>query len=310
MSKIERAIERLARERKDRETRDAALRDPASEPTPVVVVAGEQANKASASPRPHPVPHPAEAGSDSPPGTLNMDKSLVAHHAPMSSCREDFRRIQVALHRASQTKPCRVILVTSSIRNEGKSTTAMNLAITICQEMARSVVVVDADMRRPSVGQLIGVKPKKGLADLLESRNGKCLDDIIVQTPVPHLSIVPTPLAQANPAELVNTETMKRIISELRERFSFVIIDSPPLLPVPDATILAKHVDGVILVVEACRTKKQAVVKALEHLHGAPVLGFILNKGEVAIPRKSYDAYGRYAGYYRTSAPIEEARTT
>jgi capsular exopolysaccharide synthesis family protein len=175
--------------------------------------------------------------------------------------------------------------------------------------MARPVVVVDGDMRRPSVGKLLGFEPKKGLADILEGRNGG-LDESLFETPIPYLSVLPTPIAQANPAELVNSKAMKRIITELQERFSFVLIDSPPLLPVPDATLMAKYVDGVILVVEACRTKRQAVARAIEHLQGTPLLGFILNKGEVAIPHKSYDAYGRYASYYRVNAPTPGAKTT
>lgn len=228
---------------------------------------------------------------------FDVDPSVITFHDMASPCREDFRRIQVALHRLSQSQPACTVLVTSSIRNEGKSTLVLNLATTFCQELDRPILIVDADMHRPSVDRMLGFEAEAGLSDYLEGRVSS-LESLLVDGPIPNLSVLPTRVANQNPAELLGAVSIKEALRELAERFAFVLIDSPPVLPVPDSAMLARGVDGVVFVVEAGRTKRRAALRGIELLGDASILGFVLTKSAPRTLPRSYERYSDYSRPY------------
>jgi len=243
------------------------------------------------------VQEPEDAG----PEPFSVHPSIITFHNATSPCQEDFRRIQVAIYRMAQSNPIHTILVTSSIRNEGKSTLTLNLAVTFAQEVDRPILIVDGDMRRPSVDVLLGFEAEAGLSDYLEGRV-RSLEPLIINGPIPNLSILPTRLANQNPAELLVSKPLKEALNELGKRFAFVFIDSPPVLPVPDSAMLARDVDGVIFAVEAGRTKKRAALRGIELLGDANLLGFVLTKSEPTTLPRSYERYPDYIRPYASYA--------
>ena len=186
----------------------------------------------------------------------------------------------------------RVLLVTSPAKGDGKSITAANLALTMAQEFNRKVVLVDADLRRPTVQALFGIPDQPGLVDVL----GGCasLEDALVLLPDVHLAVLPAGLAPAQPAELLGSAAMRRTLEALRSRFDRVIVDVPPVLPLADVGVLAPQCDGVLLVVRAGATPKPLIERALNTFDAERLLGVVLNESGGGEPE-----YG-YAGYEAT----------
>ena len=197
--------------------------------------------------------------------------------------------------------------MTSSIESEGKSTTGANLAIALADAGSR-VLFVDADLRRPKVADYMGLEGAVGLTDVLIGRAE--IDDVIQPWGAAELFVLPAGPVPPNPSELLGSTRMSQLISDLNDRFDVVIFDSPPLLPVTDAAILAKNVGGAIVVVAAGRAHKHQLKGALTALQnvGAPVSGLVLTM----IPTKGPDArgYGRYGyGYHYGSEVLAPAPT-
>lgn len=210
---------------------------------------------------------------------------------------------------------CPVIVVTSSMQGEGKSITSMNLAISYALT-DRKVLVIDCDLRRPKLARLMRISAKAGLSNLI--LNPKLLEEAIVPTHVEGLDVILSGDVPPNPSELLGSERMRRILSTLREKYDFIILDSPPVNMVTDAVVLAPMSDGVLFLVRANHSERGAVIHAVEQLEYAKVkiLGFVLNGvdmesthyGYGAHRYKKYTRYGRsgYGGYgygYSYSAP-------
>ncbi len=185
-------------------------------------------------------------------------------------------------------------MVTSAGPGEGKSTTIANLAVTYAQ-MDRSVVLVDADMRKPTEHHTFGVSNRFGLSSVLSQQAS--LEDVIQKTNVPNLSVITAGPIPPNPAEMVASRRMTALIGELRNRYDVVLIDTPPLLAVTDAQIVATKSDGVLLVIDYGKVKRDIAIKAKANLDkvGARVLGVVMNN----VKRKSSEAYYYY--YYGTA---------
>jgi capsular exopolysaccharide synthesis family protein len=190
------------------------------------------------------------------------------------------------------------MVVTSPAPQEGKSLTAANLAIALAQQGMKTLLM-DADMRRSVQHRQFDLDPSPGLSDLLVSEEG--LDDVIRHSEVENLDILPAGVHPPNPAELVGGPRMERLLENLRERYESIVIDSPPMLAVTDASVLGKKTDGVILVVRAERTDKASINLAIQQLGhvGARILGVVVNDAK---PDGPYYAY--YRKYYG-----EEKRT-
>jgi capsular exopolysaccharide synthesis family protein len=216
--------------------------------------------------------------------TLSADRRDVA---------EAFRTLRTNLLFSELAQKLRVIAVTSANPAEGKSITAANLAITFAQQ-GRSVVLVDGDLRMPGVHTLFRVPRDPGLTQVL--LGDVPLEDALTTMDPPGLVLLPTGILPPNPAELLGTEAMVRVLARLKERFDIVIFDTAPVLAATDALVVGARCDGVILVVRAGRTDRAAATDAVNQLAlvGARVLGAVLNDPDGELPKYG----GRYYRYY------------
>ncbi len=201
-------------------------------------------------------------------------------------------------------RPPKILLVTSSQAGEGKTTTAINIAITLSQTGGK-VILLDCDMRNPRVHKVIGLDNTKGMSTYLSGNAD--LSSMIQQTEIPNLAAVSAGRIPPNPAELLGSPRMKQGLTLLDEYFDHIVIDSPPVLSVTDARIISSLVDGVILVVKGGETPKEAVQRTkrlLQEVH-AHVLGTLLNNVDVHSPdyyyysKYYYYGYGKEYGYGR-----------
>jgi capsular exopolysaccharide synthesis family protein len=219
---------------------------------------------------------------------------LVTHEDPRSAVAEAFRslRTSVAFTRA-HAEP-RTLVITSAAPGEGKSTAAANLAITFAQQGQRTLLI-DADLRRAVLHTLFNVAPVPGVSDVLVGRAR--LTDVVRAVDVPNLSVVPSGPAPPNPSELLGSSAMRAMLDEARSLYDMVIVDSPPVLAVTDAAVVASLVDGTILVVRVGATGRDAVRRAAVQLQGvhARLLGVVVN----AVARRQAGS-GAYDGYYVT----------
>lgn len=229
------------------------------------------------------------------PGTGRLDPLLVAALAPTSLAAEQYRSLRTRLKRAASGRALRAIAVTSPAKGDGKSLTAANLALTMAEEFQQRVLLVDADLRRPSVHQLFGLAKGPGLADVLMS--GAELEHALVTLPEHHLTILPAGVPPAHPAELLGSATMRRLLDALRSRFDRILIDVPPVAPLADLHVLAPMVDGLLMIVRAGVTQKPAIERALSGLDPSKVLGLVLNEtGADGAETYNYEGYGYIAG--------------
>lgn len=216
---------------------------------------------------------------------------LAVLKRPSSPMAESFRSLRTSVLLSTAPRPPQTLLVTSAQVGEGKTSTACNLAMSFAQR-GGPVLIVDADLRRPSVARTLGVHNDKGLSSFLTGAHS--LDEVLVQYErMPNLWILPAGPRPPDPAELLSSHMMDSTIKELLKRFTQVIIDSPPLLLVTDAVVLSAMVDGVILVVASGTTARGALARAHRILEnaGSRVLGMVLNKVDLR-----FDTY--YGSYY------------
>jgi capsular exopolysaccharide synthesis family protein len=231
----------------------------------------------------------------------NPSVELVTYARPNSELAEAYRALRTSILLGSAAAPPKVILFTSPLPQEGKTTTAVNSAVSLAQQ-GRNVLLVDADLRRPAVHVAFGLKPRAGLSDVLAGRNK--LEEALVASPqVPNLTILPAGAVPPHPAELLSSEGMKQLLARWSKEFDHVIIDSPPMLTVTDAVLLSVSVDRVILVVRAGGTSKNALRRSCELLArvNANVLGVVLNAVDLKSPDHYHYYYSGtkyYDGYY------------
>ncbi|HWB82225.1 MAG TPA: polysaccharide biosynthesis tyrosine autokinase [Nannocystaceae bacterium] len=237
-------------------------------------------------------------------------RDLYAHIYPQSLMAERCRGIRTSLAFAQGTDALRTIMVTSPSSSEGKSSTAMNLALSFCQASKR-VVLIDADMRRPRIHQVFPSAREKEGAGLAALLSGDApIEQVILDAPEDaptNLKIVPCGALPANPAELLDTPAFRRALAELRQRFDVVIVDTPPVLPVTDPVIIAREVDGVILVSRCESTTRGELQRALSQLAKGDtnMLGVVLN--EVDARQERYDYNSAYYTYRANETESELA---
>jgi capsular exopolysaccharide synthesis family protein len=219
-------------------------------------------------------------------------RPLIVHHDPQAPRAEAFRQLRTNLQFVDVDQPPRSVVLTSAVASEGKSTTCCNLAITVAQAGGR-VILVEGDLRRPKVADYFGLEGAVGLTSVL---TGACDLDVALQPWGRNLlSILPSGPLPPNPSEILGSHVMQELLKRLEEMADLVIIDAPPLLPVTDAAVIARHTDGAVLVVRHGSTRREQVMRAVEALRGvdARLLGSVLNR----IPTKGPDAYGYGYGY-------------
>src|SRR3990172_12895537 len=210
---------------------------------------------------------------------LVASQSLVTATHPRSPVSEAFRTLHKNIQFSSLERPIRTLLVTSTSAEEGKSTTLANLAVTFAEGGTR-VILVDADLRRPALHTLFGVPNNAGLTSLFIQENQPIP---LVDTAIPNLRLLPSGALPPNPSELLGSPKMDAIIEELKGQAKSVLSDCPPIVAVTDAAVLARKVDGVLLVVSAGRTKRDhaANAKSLLEKVNANILGVVLTNVKV-----------------------------
>jgi len=233
---------------------------------------------------------------------------LVAEHLPKSQMSEAFRALRTSLLLSRADHPPQVILVTSALPREGKTTAAANLAVTLAQ-LGDRTVVVDADLRKPGVGRLLNLGSGKyaGLTSYLAGVSS--LDLVIVPHPtIPNLDAIPTGPLPPNPADLLSSHKFVEAIAELRTKYKFIVIDSPPVMAATDAVILSVQTDGVLLVVRSGETPKEAFTRTRDLLVSVKcnILGVILNAVDAHAPDYYYSyRYYPYSYGYGPQEPVE-----
>ncbi|WJY26428.1 CpsD/CapB family tyrosine-protein kinase [Sporosarcina trichiuri] len=218
-------------------------------------------------------------------------RKLITVDNPKSIISEQYRTIRTNIHFSSADTELRTIMLTSSSPSEGKSTSAANIAVVFAQE-GRKVLLIDADMRKPTMHHTFHVNNGTGLSAVL-TRQAEAAEAII-PTDIEHLSVMPCGPIPPNPAELIGSQTMKALIAQLKEQFDVIVFDAPPLLSVADAQILSNECDGTILVVNTGSTEKDNALKAKETLQSANarILGVLMNNYTLAKDHYYYQYYG------------------
>jgi succinoglycan biosynthesis transport protein ExoP len=261
----------------------------------------EQAQAISALPSLGMIPLGSKSGMESTRQKLSVASSkeaveLVTQSRPQSQMAESYRALRTSLLLTSVGAPPKVILVTSALPQEGKTTTSINCAIVLAQKGSR-VLLIDADLRRPGIHKTLGMGPRTGLSNVLTG--SATLSQAVVRSGLlPTLFVLPAGTPPPNPAELLASSNMKDVLAELREQYDHIVVDTPPTLSVTDAVVMSTRADAVVLVIRSGQTTKQALRRARDILMqvNAKVSGVLLNAVDLSSP--DYYYYYEYQGKY------------
>ena len=228
-------------------------------------------------------------------GVHQPQDNLVTLKHPRSPIAEAYRVLRTNLRFSGIENPTGALVVTSAGPGEGKTTTAANLAVTMAQG-GRRVILIDTDLRRPTIHKLFGFSNDVGLSSLFLG-DAPTLDSVMRPTAIPTLRVITSGPLPPNPAEVLDSALMKKILNEMREQSDMVVLDSPPVLAVADASILGAHCSGAVLVIDAGRTRSEASRRAMQTLKqtGTKCYGVVLNK------LSTRRASGYYSYYYYSS---------
>jgi capsular exopolysaccharide synthesis family protein len=215
------------------------------------------------------------------------NRSLVTHYHSKSSVAEQYRTIRTNIQFTSVDQDVKTMMVTSPLAGEGKSTTAVNLAVVFAQQGKR-VLLIDADMRKPTVHYVFGINNTSGLTNVLTKQIS--LEEAVVQTEIQNLFLLSSGTVPPNPAELLSSRSMREVVEQVMEMYDFIIFDTPPILPVTDAQVIANQCDGTVLVVASEKTENEPALKAKELLDkaGGKLLGVVLNRRQIKGSRNDY----------------------
>jgi capsular exopolysaccharide synthesis family protein len=233
------------------------------------------------------------------PRKFTDDGHLVLANRPGSPIAERYRRLRLKLDQPGPDgAPRQILLVTSAVPEEGKTTTAINLALAFAEDRDRRTLLIDADLRRPSVTRYIVPPPTLGLSEVLSSQAS--LDHVLIEIKSARLTVMPAGTPSNNPLELLQSDFLVSVFAELRRRFDRIVIDTPPTVPFTDAAVLNAMCDGALLVVRAGKTTGALIDRARASLVHSTLLGVVLNDvGFTPVDRYyyQYDDYNprRYA---------------
>ncbi|REK69269.1 CpsD/CapB family tyrosine-protein kinase [Paenibacillus paeoniae] len=217
-------------------------------------------------------------------------RQLITLTNPKSPISESYRSLRTNIDFSSIDEKMQVIMVSSAGPGEGKSTTITNLAITFAQS-ERKVVLIDADLRKPTAHHTFSISNRFGLSSVLSQQCS--LEEATQHSNVPGMDIITAGAIPPNPAEMLNSKRMSAVIDALRQKYDVILIDTPPLLAVTDAQIVATKSDGVVLVVDQGRVKREIGKKAVQNLQSvnARILGVVLNNVKRRAKEEAYYYY-------------------
>jgi receptor protein-tyrosine kinase len=261
MSKIERALRKAEEDRRKR-----APEQPVSEPQKEDIIA-----------TPAGMVKPAE------------------HAIEISHLSESFRKVAARLRSCCETMGLNDIVFTSAVSGEGKTTNAINCALSLCKDFNLSVCLIDCDLRNPKISSYFSSNGSPGIIEVL--KGSASVDSAVQSTSVKGLSVVLSHRVGSQSLPLLNTERLSRMVNEFRRRFDYVIFDTSPVLPLTDTVVLSTSVSGVVLVVEAGRTRRKHLEQIFEQIDRNKIVGFIMNYKKSRMPGtynyKKYYNYGQ-----------------
>jgi len=229
--------------------------------------------------------------------TLAIPKNpyLVTVTAPDSPAAEEYRKLKTMVIRLMKQDAMKnTIMVTSCTSGEGKSLTSINLAVSLAQDVSHSVLLIDADLRRPSLGQYLGINARIGLSDCL--LDGVSTSSAIIGTGIPKLNILSAGKSVRNPVEILSSPKMRTLLGDLKRNHpeQYLIIDTPPILPFAETHVISMLADGVLFVVKEGESTVRDLQDAFQIMHGARLLGIVFNEATTGGMDNRYRHYYRY----------------
>lgn len=279
MSRIEQALEKAAH-----------LRNAKVGNVPIKDVEGKHPGQVA---HQHTLPPVMPIGEPLPQIENPLVATLSDPHSPVS---EEYRKLKSVLASYARRDGFKnVFMVTSSVSSEGKSLTSLNLAITLAQEFDHTVLLIDADLRKPSIQGYLGMEPTKGLSEYLAG--GVDLSELLIKTGIGRLTLLPAGAPVRNPVEFFSSQKMKEFVTEIKNRYPdrFIIIDTPPVLPFAETRSLGAIVDGVVLVVREGQATPESITEAIKAIDKTKLVGAVYNDATMASLNGHYHYY--YYGY-------------
>jgi capsular exopolysaccharide synthesis family protein len=228
------------------------------------------------------------------PSTCTLEGRLVCYTDRATPTAEAFRLLSVRLRELRQTRTLNKLLITSTVPREGKSTMAANLACTLAQKKEEKVLLLEGDIRRPTLSQIFNLGQVTGICQLLQ---GECaLTDCVYQLEGTGIWIMPAGTTSATPLELLQSKKLAPLMDQLAALFDWVIVDSPPVLPLADTSIWSQMVDGILLVTRHGTTEKRQLKRGLQAIESSKVIGALLNGSQAST----------YSSYYYTSSTVSK----
>ncbi|MEW6215384.1 MAG: polysaccharide biosynthesis tyrosine autokinase [Nitrospirota bacterium] len=227
-----------------------------------------------------------------------VDKYIVCITEPLSSATEQYKKLRVRILKATEKDFLNTIMVTSPDIGDGKTITAINLAVAIANEIDHTVLLVDTDLRNPFIHKYLGIESRYGLSDYLKGEAE--LSNILIRTGIGKLVFLPGGNPPENAAELLSSEKMKRLVHEMKLRYKdrYIIFDSSPVLIAADSLSLGSYMDGIVFVIQAARTSEKAAEQAISLMKGCNILGIVFNNVPQYLAKSLYPYYYHY-GYKR-----------
>lgn len=235
---------------------------------------------------------------------VRLPLSIVDFYQPEAPFATEFRRLLYKILDRRSDSELKGLLITSAMLSEGKSTVASFLALTAAKHKGLKTLLIDSDLRRPTIHRCFALERQRGLADILSASCEQ--KDVVKTTPVEKLHVITAGLTDVPPAELFDGEAVGRLIDEMKYYYDLVLVDSAPVLPVSDPMLLAPKLDATLLVVKAGSTQRQVVRRAVDIIGPHKLLGVVVNNVDGSLPY--YYDYGYYGYSYRPQVPKEHSR--
>ncbi len=216
--------------------------------------------------------------------SAGVDHKIVAYFNPKDPIVEQFRALRTHIYSTERGPDLKTIIITSSRNQEGKTLVSVNLSIVMAQDLEKPVLLIDCNLRKPCVDIYLGLRSDKGLSDVLSG--SVQISEALVTTDVKNLTVLPAGQIPMNPAELIGSQKMKDLLAELKKKFDYIILDTPPVIPYADPRILGPLADGVVVAVRTGVTRREAVTRAEDILKSVNcnILGYVLTGIEYHIP--------------------------